>query len=153
MPKSTQKPLINAITITLGPGFLVGCLHIAFTYSGFYRDSGFGWIDIPLHLVGGACVSFAAGIIIAEAIKRKALAPLPPYFFMFCLVAVASLVGIAWEFYEFLADRFDPVYLRQPSLSDTMKDLADDLNGALVTALILKYKFGNILTRKDRKPR
>jgi hypothetical protein len=140
------EPVFSVIVKALFPGFLLGCLHLIFTYSGFYQNSGWDWIDIPLHLTGGACVAFAAAMIIVYAIKIKKLPPLPWYFFILSVLGVVIIVGVVWEFYEFLADVFYPVVLRQPSNADTMKDLANDLNGGLILVLLLKRRFDSILT-------
>jgi hypothetical protein len=140
------EPIFSAIVKALFPGFMLGCLHLIFTYSGFYLNSGLDWIDIPLHLTGGACVAFAAAMLIAYAIKRKKLPSIPWYFFILCVLGVVALVGLVWEFYEFLADYFYPVILRQADNADTMKDLANDLNGGLVLVLLLKRRFDSILT-------
>jgi hypothetical protein len=144
MPKNIKKinaePIFSVIVKALSPGFLLGCLHLIFTYSGFYLNSGWDWIDIPLHITGGACVAFAAAMFIAYAIKIKKVPPLPWYFFILSVIGVVILVGVVWEFYEFLADVFYPVILRQPSNADTMKDLADDLIGGFLLSILVGQK-------------
>jgi hypothetical protein len=147
MKSNKVESVFSVVVKALFPGFLLGCLHEIFTYSGFYVNSGWGWIDIPLHLIGGACVAFAAASLIAYAIKIKKLPPLPWYLFILSVIGVVALVGLAWEFYEFLADVFYPVILRQADNADTMKDLANDLNGGFILVLLLKRRFDNILTR------
>ncbi len=151
MQKSSKKisrvPAFPVFVKALFPGFMLGCLHLIFSYSGFYLNSGWDWIDIPLHLIGGACVAFAIITFIADAIKTKKLSPLPWYFFILCVIGCVALVGIVWEFYEFAFDIIFPSILRQPSNADTMKDLANDLNGGFIMVLILKRQFGNILAR------
>jgi hypothetical protein len=151
--KYVLSPLAEAVINALFPGFMLGCLHLILTYSGFYLNSGWWWIDVPLHLTGGACVAFAAGSLIAYAVKIKKFPPQPWYFFILSVIGVVAIVGLVWEFYEFLADAFYPVILRQADNADTMKDLANDLNGGLILVLISKRHFDNILTRPNSKPR
>ena len=143
---NAQDSLLVVVAKALFPGFLLGFMHIVFTYTGFYKNSGWWWIDVPLHLIGGACVAFAAASIISALIKRKTLPAIPWYFFILSVLGAVALVGLAWEFYEFLADVFYPVILRQPDNADTMKDLANDLNGGFILVLLLKRRFDNILT-------
>jgi hypothetical protein len=73
--KYVLSPLAEAVINALFPGFMLGCLHLILTYSGFYLNSGWWWIDVPLHLTGGACVAFAAGSLIAYAVKIKKFPP------------------------------------------------------------------------------
>lgn len=56
------------------------------------------------------------------------------------LVGVAAIIGVGWEWYEFLADMF--IFHRpwiQDSMADIMFDLAADIIGGLMYSLASRF--------------
>lgn len=67
-------------------------------------------------------------------------------FVIFLVLSAVSLVGILWEFSEFIFDQFsffghNPRLLQQQGVADTMSDLFFDLLGGLSAGIIFIKKF------------
>jgi hypothetical protein len=121
-------------------GLLIAILvtHIFATYYHWYWT--IWWLDIPMHLAGG----FLIGMLTLLYVERHRVEHFSRLIFLekfFLVLGVAALIGIFWEFYEFFMDVFFlkhqlALYLTQLGAVDTMKDLADDLMGALLAFLV-----------------
>ena len=91
-----------------------------------------GWLDIPMHFLGGLWLGlFAlAWYYRAPLPKKKDTTTL----FVFTLaVSVAMAIGLAWELFELSAQTF----IERASahdLVDTLGDLTNDLLGAVLSA-------------------
>jgi hypothetical protein len=85
-------------------------------------------LDDLLHLSGGLAVAW----MLWAALDRS-LAPLPRHLQALFIVAATCLVGVLWEFAEYVSN-FAPLwwyrYLHSGDLADTMADLLADLLGA-----------------------
>jgi hypothetical protein len=95
------------------------------------------WLDIPVHMLGGAWVALMTLFLYyhTKYLRKKDHAAL----FAFVLaVATALVVGLMWEVYEFIIDRAMSVHDLQ--ISDTLKDLCDDLFGGGAAALLFIKK-------------
>ena len=123
---------IQIILITL-------LLHELGLYFGLYGI--LGWYDVLLHFAGG----FSAGALglavwnegvheirFQKDLKKHLEWWLIPLF----VLGFAGLVGIGWEWHEFLLDKWISGVVRQSGLPDTMADLFFDLLGAAVVVLI-----------------
>ncbi len=98
------------------------------------------WLDIPMHLFGGALGALTAVSLYFRASDphtkdRGAL--------LVWLLSIASslTIGLGWEAFEYLSGKSAP--LGADGLGDTIKDLANDLFGALLgakTFLLLSRK-------------
>ena len=86
------------------------------------------WFDIPLHFLGGvwACL-FVRYVYVRCGLELQGNGNKIALFVFF--VSSVMLIGVAWEFYEFIFDNMG-------SLSDTMADLFLDLAGATAAAAI-----------------
>ena len=91
-------------------------------------DLKFWWFDVVLHFLGGAfCLAFF------EYFFGERIAILGNRVFLVRLIVglgFAALIGVAWEWFEFALDFLNRGKLLQPSLTDTMQDLLNDLLGA-----------------------
>ena len=112
--------------------------HLAATYFAWYY--AFPWIDIPMHIAGGAWI---AALLYYLAVDRLAIFTAGEWRkLLFFGVATVALVGVAWEFYEILLDLY---VLKAYTLFDapgglhfdTLKDLFDDLAGGAVMLSVL----------------
>jgi hypothetical protein len=143
--KKKKESRVGFFVLAFLPGIFLGAIHQIFSYTEFYWNSGWWWLDNPLHLLGGACLAFAAAILTTDAIKRKRLPKIPWYFFAAFIMGAVMIIGVLWEFYEFIFDVFNPVVVRQSSVADTVKDLANDLLGGFITVLFFKtYYFSRV---------
>lgn len=93
------------------------------------------WLDIPVHILGGLVVAlfflttYYASFRVTRTEKEHSGA-----FAVVFAVAFVVIVGLFWEVYEFGVDR--AIGDSGLDLLDTLKDLADDIVGALLAALI-----------------
>lgn len=106
----------------------------------------FWWLDVVQHFLGG----FFIAILVAEQYKSHLEKMAKPIRLLF-LVASAALVGLLWEFYEYLVwaffDRFHDwdvfgLARKLPDYFDTMGDLTMDLLGAIACLPFLLHKEG-----------
>lgn len=139
------KTIILSLTVILVFHFLAGSL------SWYDRIS---WLDIVMHVVGGAWVALLAAHLIAV---RKIISPSQPFLERYILILGAvALVGVFWEFYEYLADVFllkvHPFnFAPDPKLlPDTLSDLVNDFIGGTATVLVLEsIKKGETANRQQ----
>ncbi|RJP43633.1 hypothetical protein C4587_02740 [Candidatus Parcubacteria bacterium] len=117
--------------------FLILAFHFPALELGWYHT--LPWLDIVMHIAGGAWVALLFNYIFA--VRLGAVSPKNPLAFVILGLGFVSLVGIFWEFYEFGMDvlvlraypyNLEPGYI----LFDTHTDFANDLLGGL---LVLGY--------------
>lgn len=91
-------------------------------------------IDTLMHLLGGFVMALL-GLAIHHAVASKYHTQHSPWWYHYTFViGFAMLVGVAWEFHEYIFDQTINVWynlpMSQPSLADTMKDFLMDWLGA-----------------------
>jgi hypothetical protein len=98
------------------------------------------WIDIVLHVLGGAWVAlvfFYVQTRVAQGIERI----MPWWFFLALALGFVMLVGVAWEWFEYGFDFFfakeNFAWRAQLGLTDTMGDLFADLVGGVIIAILV----------------
>ena len=99
-------------------------------------------MDVPMHLLGGFVMALLA-LAIHHAVSNKYHTNHSPAWNHYTVVVgFAMLVGIAWEFHEYIFDQTNNIWYNlpqsQPSLSDTMKDFLNDWIGATVAFILFK---------------
>ena len=121
--------------------FVLACHAVLLLTQGYYH---LNQIDVPMHIMGGFAMGIL-GLAIHHQISSKHHKKTSPWWYCFLfVVGFAMLIGVAWEFYEFIMDQtvhawFD-LPLAQPSLANTMKDLLDDWIGAAVAFWVFRKK-------------
>lgn len=124
-------------------GAIILAFHAIFLMIGnFYK---IWWADIALHFSGGIFVGLLALWFIfnkANFLMKKE--KLPFYIVFISVISFTALIGVLWEFYEFILDQItgykSSVMVMQENLKDTMGDLFFDLLGASVSNVFLKFK-------------
>ncbi|OGN07852.1 MAG: hypothetical protein A2750_00160 [Candidatus Yanofskybacteria bacterium RIFCSPHIGHO2_01_FULL_45_42] len=122
---------------------ILGILFIS-AYAGNYLGLGdrFWWLDVALHFLGG----FFIAVLIREYYKSHLEKMAKPVRILF-LVASVALVGLLWEFYEYLVwtffDRFPQwdlfnIGFDLPDYFDALSDLLMDLLGTIALVLLNK---------------
>lgn len=124
-------------------GAIILAFHMLFLMIGnFYK---IWWADIALHFSGGIFV----GLFTIWFIFNKTNLPIQkeklPFYIVFILViSFTALIGVLWEFYEFILDQItgykSSIMVMQENLKDTMSDLLMDLLGAAASVIFLKFK-------------
>ncbi|OGM91227.1 hypothetical protein A2755_02385 [Candidatus Wolfebacteria bacterium RIFCSPHIGHO2_01_FULL_48_22] len=109
------------------------------------------WIDIPMHLLGGAWAGalflfLGRGYILpdlyAHTIERLKLAGLTGIF--------GSFMGVLWEFLEFVLGQLEGFEgFAQVSVRDTLGDLCMDIVGAVLYAAIVLFVIPRIKARNN----
>ncbi len=115
-------------------------VHVAAIVFDWYAS--YDWFDIPMHFLGGLAVAtLALGAwhsVIKKINYKQHLSPVwQTSIYAIGILGSVALIGIAWEWYEFIFDRlmftynadFSPA---QTSLGDTLADLFLDLLGGLL---------------------
>lgn len=118
-------------------------LHILATFNYWYWT--YLWLDIPMHFLGGFWVAMISVYLISayqfpisnESLKQNFLS------FLIVILSFVALIGIFWEFYEFLNDFFlsskNYTQILQQGAADTIADLFFDLLGGTVFIIIFKF--------------
>lgn len=116
--------------------FLLLFLQVAATY--WHLFFYIWWLDIPMHVLGGLWVALfvLTSYYSSSSIKEKEHSPL---FVLAFAIAITLVVGLFWELYEFGVDH--AVGDTGGGLADTLKDLTDDLVGALLAGWLF-VRFG-----------
>ncbi len=97
-----------------------------------------------MHFLGGFWVgAFAVWLF---NLSGRILADSPAVFIIFLVLSIAALVGVLWEFSEFIFDHIavfgrNPRLFQQQGVADTMSDLFFDLLGGLSACLVFVKKF------------
>jgi len=123
-------------------------IHIPATAFGWYY--ALSWLDIPMHILGGAWLGLIFYYIFR--IRKPELGAKNNWSFFVFGLGFVMLVGVVWEFYEFFFDVF--IFKKYPLMAsppdvhfDTMLDLLDDIIGAAVglgiTTVLFKKKNDN----------
>lgn len=94
------------------------------------------WYDIPMHLAGGAWAALVFFYLAEEKwnIVPRAYAGKKGVIMIFVLaLGFTALLGIGWEFFEYLYDVFvakrHGFFFAEQGLTDTMGDFVNDLAG------------------------
>lgn len=134
-------------------GAIILAFHALFLMIGnFYK---IWWADIALHFSGGILVGlFAIWFIFNKAGLPIQKEKLPFYFVFISVISFAALIGVLWEFYEFILDEItgykSSKLVMQENLKDTMGDLFFDLLGASLSLVFLKFKKQGYVSEPDQ---
>lgn len=130
--------LFAVFLLALVVGILV--LHILSIIYDWYH--AYWWIDIILHLLGGAWV--ATLFFYVQERYVPSFVAMPWWFSIVVVVSFVMLVGVGWEWFEYWFDYFvakDNFVLRaQLGLADTMGDLLADLVGGLIVGAYFIFR-------------
>lgn len=128
----TYKTALKAIT-------LVFLIHLVAVFFNLYEI----WLffDIPMHTAGGFVMGLLGLAIHHQMVSKAHNLDHPLHHFLF-VIGFVMLVGVAWEFYEFIFDETIAAWQgwgrAQLSLQDTMGDFYFDAVGGLLSYLIFR---------------
>ena len=118
-------------------------VHLIATSNDWYRS--LAWIDVPAHFLGGV---MAAALFYWFFYKNPSCFDTARSFWVTLALVVGwvSLVGVLWEFTEFLYDLGIATYslslkTLQFGLTDTLGDLLSDLFGGLALAIFVRLRY------------
>ena len=120
--------------------FAILASHVLSIFQGWYITME--WIDIPLHIAGGAWVALA--FFYFQRRHVLLFSALPFWFSLIAVAGVVMLVGVMWEWLEYGFDYFFvPMHAEwraQLGLVDTMGDLFSDFIGGIAMGLYFLLK-------------
>ena len=95
------------------------------------------WFDIPMHMLGGFWVALTSMVIYYHLgwVHRHDRSP---SFVVTAMLATTLIIGIFWEVFEFSVEHL--VKLNDNGVFDTLKDLLDDMIGAVIASVIFIKK-------------
>ena len=121
-------------------------LHFAATMDHWYWT--YSWFDIPMHFLGGFWVAMVfLWLNLKFKILSDSLILQLPYYLITALITLSfvALIGVFWEFFEFLYDVFISSRgysgFMQLGAADMIGDLFFDLFGA--SAFLIIYRIFN----------
>jgi hypothetical protein len=123
---------------TLITSLLILTLHELAVWNGWYSPTTD--FDIVMHILGGFWVGTFLLYFFEEHPRLSPLHETGGWRAFVSLVSLVVLVGVLWEFYEFLA-AYLPVILRNASTpefqtyTDTLGDLLCDITGSIAAGL------------------
>ena len=124
--------------------FLVVILLFHFIATFNYWYWAYLWLDMPMHFLGGFWVAMAFVYLISKYQFPVSNEFLKQNFLSFIIITLSfvALIGVLWEFYEFLSDVFlsskEYAQIFQQGAADTMGDLFFDLLGGTFFSLAFK---------------
>ena len=118
--------------------------HIAsLAIGGYYK---IWWADIVLHFSGG----FGVGLFALWFIFNSGKFPFPTekaplYILILAVLSFAALIGVLWEFFEFILDEITgyksySAVVAIENFEDTIADLFFDILGAFLSGVFLKFR-------------
>lgn len=127
---SHRSGVSSATTLSLLFGLIA--LHTLGIVYGWYLI--YGWFSSVLHFLGGITAASLA-LWAWDRYVRIGLGGINPVALFLITLSAVALVGVVWEFFEFALDAGlfgTPHIISQPSVADTIGDLAIDLVGGAV---------------------
>ena len=119
--------------------FLIAFLFLHIFATIYHLYWLFPWFDIPMHFLGG----FLLAIIFFYFWRFAHISIGNVFGALVLMLGFVALIGVFWEFYEFLHDFYlltgGKISVFQNSFADTVKDLFFDLVGG-TTAFAIFYK-------------
>lgn len=102
-----------------------------------FMKAGLYHVDTLFHFAGGALAADACSVWLRARAPWWRNVPLVARIVV--MVGCSLIVGMAWEWYEFLSDLYLGTH-HQLSLADTMKDLALDALGGMIYGIFFARK-------------
>lgn len=90
----------------------------------FYWYSAMWWFDIPMHILGGVFLGFAAGALFFKKIVGRSLCDS-----LVTVVLFVVMLGIGWEFFEYLVQSIIKGSSQLAHIPDSIKDIFMDMMG------------------------
>lgn len=146
---------VNMVSLKFIFGLLlfILLLHVLAIVNSWYWV--YSWFDMPMHFLGGfwlATVFFYFKPSLE--FQNPKFAKLPNYLITAIItLGFVALVGVLWEFFEFLCDVFISsrgyLAVSQLGTADTMSDLFFDLVGGSVAFVIYSIFLKRVSIKKD----
>lgn len=101
-------------------------------------------LDSYSHFLGGMAIAYSAYYALSLIEKKHWITIQKNILRAGIILSIVMTIAVWWEFYEFLYDYFidtsSYLFIMQPSLSDTVKDLYMGMFGAIVFCIGILYR-------------
>jgi cytochrome c oxidase subunit IV len=101
-------------------------------------------LDTPAHFLGGMTIAYTANYALSLLEKRRWLTIQKNILRCGIILSVVMTIAVWWEFYEFVYDIFSPpssyLFVMQPTVFDTIKDLYMGMFGGIVFCIGLLHQ-------------
>ncbi len=101
-------------------------------------------IDVPMHLFGGFSAALIALALHQLILNKQKKFVFPVWYHYLFVSGVVLIIGVAWEFQEFILDATVNFWYHlpkaQPSLANTMKDLLNDWIGGTIAFFLFRKR-------------
>ncbi len=101
-------------------------------------------VDTFSHFLGGIAIAYSASYALSLIEKRRWIAIQKNILRCGIILSVVMTIAVWWEFYEFLYDYFidtsSYLFVMQPSVADTIKDLYMGMFGTIVFCIVMLYR-------------
>jgi len=115
------------------PLALLMVLHTAFV---LLNDYSITYLDSVMHFAGGIVLGYFILGQIGYAVRKGWCRDPGRVVVLVLIVSLVTTGAVCWEIYEWLSDMYIGTHF-QPSLDDTIKDLALGLTGGIVCAFMV----------------
>ena len=113
-------------------------IHIIIDFYGIYIK--FEWLDLPMHFLGGALISYSYYRLLKTMQKYEYIGFIHNILLFIFVISFVALTAIFWELYEFVLDSID-LGTRQTHIRDTMIDLSLGLAGGICGYFYSKFLY------------
>ncbi len=128
---------IVTVSKDVGTAVIAPLIVLILQYVRMYTLPALSGFDVLAHVLGGFTIAWM-GMMLLERWRRRGWITIRPFIFRdYIVFATVSLIGVVWEFWEFIM-QWITGDLYQPSIADTMNDLFMDLLGGIL--LIAAYR-------------
>lgn len=106
-------------------------------------------LDTYSHFLGGLSIAFSVHYALSLIEKKRWITIQKNILRCGIIFSVVMAIAVWWEFYEFLYDYFvdtasySYLFVMQPSITDTIKDLYMGMFGATIFCIGILYKVNN----------
>lgn len=118
--------------------FLIAQVAARYGLFGEYR-----WMSPLFHGIGGFATAWTICLVFAFGKKMFNWHISPSYLLFFCVLGMVVFIGVGWEVYELILDR----YLGTTHLGDVY-DTLEDLSMDVVGAVLFMSFFGGFFTHR-----
>ena len=108
----------------------------------------FIWMSPVFHLSGGFLVAYFV-LVLYKTFRDKRATIEPKTLLFIFIIATTTLIGVFWEFYEYLIDHFLTTDY-QTTIEDTLLDLFMDIAGSILFCLFYFAKSRLKLTESSK---
>lgn len=121
-----RSPLLTVISLSA----LLALALVHVLASEFYLYWKYPWLDMPVHVLGGACVALSVALIISIGVRVPAVCQR-----VWGVLGMVLVVGLVWEVFECM---FGIMHIEAGYVTDALVDLGMDLFGGLIGYILVR---------------